>query len=136
LIEGEPVTPMLLAKRFTLNPILVVLSLVFWFWMWGVTGAILAVPMLAITRIICDRIQSLAAHLATSLKGDAQSDHSPEASPCLRVSVKDLSFHTKRTMPPVADDRKLRFGAVRTDFDPDVTAGLWSVTNICVRTAN
>lgn len=61
LIEGESVTPMLLAKRFTLNPVLVVLSLVFWFWMWGVTGAILAVPMLAITKIICDRIQSLAA---------------------------------------------------------------------------
>jgi predicted PurR-regulated permease PerM len=61
LIEGESVTPMLLARRFTLNPVLVIISLVFWFWMWGVTGAILAVPMLAITKIICDRIQSLAA---------------------------------------------------------------------------
>src|SRR5665647_1983569 len=61
LIEGESVTPMLLARRFTLNPFLVILSLVFWFWMWGVPGAILAVPMLAITKIICDRIQSLAA---------------------------------------------------------------------------
>ena len=61
LIEGESVTPMLLARRFTLNPVLVVISLVFWFWMWGVTGAILAVPMLAIAKIICDRIQSLAA---------------------------------------------------------------------------
>jgi predicted PurR-regulated permease PerM len=36
LIEGETVTPMLLAKRFTLNPVLVIVSLVFWFWMWGV----------------------------------------------------------------------------------------------------
>ena len=61
LIEGESVTPMLLARRFTLNPLLVIISLVFWFWMWGVPGAILAVPMLAITKIICDRIQSLAA---------------------------------------------------------------------------
>jgi predicted PurR-regulated permease PerM len=61
LIEGESVTPMLLARRFTLNPVLVIISLVFWFWMWGVPGAILAVPMLAITKIICDRIQSLAA---------------------------------------------------------------------------
>ena len=61
LIEGETLTPMILAKRFTLNPVLVVISLVFWFWMWGVPGAILAVPMLAITKIICDRIQSLAA---------------------------------------------------------------------------
>ena len=61
LIEGEAATPMLLARRFTLNPVLVILSLVFWFWMWGVPGAILAMPMLAITKIICDRIQSLAA---------------------------------------------------------------------------
>jgi hypothetical protein len=34
LIEGETVTPMLLARRFTLNPVLVIISLVFWFWMW------------------------------------------------------------------------------------------------------
>jgi predicted PurR-regulated permease PerM len=61
LIEGESVTPMLLARRVTLNPFLVVLLLVFWFWMWGVPGAILAVPMLAITKIICDRLQSLTA---------------------------------------------------------------------------
>jgi predicted PurR-regulated permease PerM len=61
LIEGETVTPMLLARRFTLNPVLVVISLVFWFWMWGIPGVILSVPMLAITKIICDRVRSLAA---------------------------------------------------------------------------
>ena len=61
LIEGEFVTPMLLARRFTLNPVLVVLALIFWLWMWGVVGAILAVPMLAIAKIICDRIRPLMA---------------------------------------------------------------------------
>ena len=61
LIEGETVTPMLLARRFTLNPVLVIISLVFWFWMWGIPGAILSVPMLAITKIICDRVRPLAA---------------------------------------------------------------------------
>jgi predicted PurR-regulated permease PerM len=61
LIEGETVTPMLLARRFTLNPVLVIISLVFWFWMWGIPGAILSMPMLAITKIICDRLQPLAA---------------------------------------------------------------------------
>ena len=61
LIEGETVTPMLLAKRFTLNPVLVIISLVFWFWMWGIPGAILSVPMLAITKIICDSVRPLAA---------------------------------------------------------------------------
>jgi len=61
LVEGEIVTPMLLARRFTLNPVLVVLTLIFWLWMWGVAGAILAVPMLAIAKIICDRIRPLMA---------------------------------------------------------------------------
>jgi len=61
LVEGETITPLLLARRFTLNPVLVIISLVFWFWMWGVPGAILSVPMLAITKIICDRVRPLAA---------------------------------------------------------------------------
>ena len=59
IIEGETITPMLLAKRFTVNPVLVILALVFWYWMWGVPGAILATPMLAIAKIICDRIETL-----------------------------------------------------------------------------
>lgn len=61
ILEGQFVTPMLLARRFTLNPVLVILTLVFWYWMWGVAGAILAVPLLAIAKIICDRVQPLRA---------------------------------------------------------------------------
>ena len=61
VVEGETVTPMLLARRFTLNPVLVIISIVFWYWMWGVAGALLAVPLLATLKIICDRIRSLAA---------------------------------------------------------------------------
>src|ERR1017187_7240536 len=60
LIEGETVTPLLLARRFTLNPVLVIISLLFWLWMWGIPGAILSMPMLAITKIICDRVRPLA----------------------------------------------------------------------------
>jgi predicted PurR-regulated permease PerM len=59
--EGEIVTPSLLARRLTLNPVLVIISLVFWYWMWGVAGALLAVPMLATLKIVCDRVQPLAA---------------------------------------------------------------------------
>src|SRR6188474_3776443 len=61
LVEGQTVTPLLVARRFTLNPVLVIISLVFWFWMWGIPGVILSIPMLAITKIICDRLQPLAA---------------------------------------------------------------------------
>src|SRR6185437_1651642 len=51
--ESTIVTPMLVARRFTLNPVLVIMSLFFWNWMWGALGMILAVPMLAIVKIIC-----------------------------------------------------------------------------------
>jgi len=61
LVEGETITPLLLARRFTLNPVVVILALVFWFWMWGIPGAILSVPMLAVTKIVCDRVRPLAA---------------------------------------------------------------------------
>ena len=57
--EGETITPMLLARRFTVNPVLVMIGVFFWYWMWGVVGAILATPLLAITKIICDRIEPL-----------------------------------------------------------------------------
>lgn len=60
-IEGETLTPLLLAHRFTLNPVLVVLSLIFWFWMWGAPGALLAFPLLAILKIVSDRLSSLRA---------------------------------------------------------------------------
>jgi len=59
LLEGELVTPLILSRRFTLNPALVILMLIFWYWMWGVAGAILATPMLAILKIICDRTTRL-----------------------------------------------------------------------------
>ena len=59
LCESQMITPLLLARRFTLNPVLIILSLTFWFWMWGIVGAILATPMLAVAKIICDRIEPL-----------------------------------------------------------------------------
>src|ERR1700689_4419992 len=61
VIEGETVTPMLLARRLTLNPVLVVFSFVFWFWLWGIPGAILSAPILATIKIVCDRVRPFAA---------------------------------------------------------------------------
>jgi predicted PurR-regulated permease PerM len=61
VLEGETLTPMLLARRFVLNPVLVIVSLLFWYWMWGVPGALIAVPMLATVKIVCDRVEPLMA---------------------------------------------------------------------------
>lgn len=57
----ETITPLMLARRFILNPVLVIISLVFWYWMWGIAGALLAVPLLATVKIVCDRIKPLMA---------------------------------------------------------------------------
>jgi predicted PurR-regulated permease PerM len=59
ILEGETITPMLLARRFTLNPLLVIVALMFWDWLWGVAGALLAVPLLAVFKILCDHIEPL-----------------------------------------------------------------------------
>jgi predicted PurR-regulated permease PerM len=61
VVEGEAITPLLLARQLTLNPVVVIIALVFWYWMWGVAGALLAVPMLATFKIVCDRVESLSA---------------------------------------------------------------------------
>ena len=59
LAEGQIVTPMLVARRFELNPVLVMLSLLFWHAIWGIPGVLLAVPLLAILKILADRIEPL-----------------------------------------------------------------------------
>ncbi len=61
IVEGEWATPMLVARRLTLNPVLVVGSLIFWNWMWGIPGVLLAVPMLTVFKIVCDRVRPLSA---------------------------------------------------------------------------
>ena len=61
ITEGQIVTPLLLARRFTLSPLIVIISLFFWHWLWGIPGALLSVPLLATFKIVCDRIPSLAA---------------------------------------------------------------------------
>ena len=59
-LEGNFITPMILGHRLTLNPVVIFITLIFWGWMWGIPGALLAIPMLSVFKIICDRIEPLA----------------------------------------------------------------------------
>jgi predicted PurR-regulated permease PerM len=61
LLQANVVTPLLLGHRLTLNPVAIFVGLSFVFWIWGVPGAFLAVPLLASFKIFCDHIESLAA---------------------------------------------------------------------------
>jgi predicted PurR-regulated permease PerM len=58
-LEGNFVTPMVLGRSLTLNPIVIVVALAFWGWMWGISGMILAVPILATFKIFCDHIEPM-----------------------------------------------------------------------------
>ncbi|HEX8641117.1 MAG TPA: AI-2E family transporter [Allosphingosinicella sp.] len=54
LVEANFVTPTVVGRRLTINPLLILLSLSFWAWVWGTTGALLAVPLLIIFRTVLD----------------------------------------------------------------------------------
>jgi predicted PurR-regulated permease PerM len=59
LLEANFITPVLLGRRFTLNPVVIFVSLIFWTWLWGVPGALLSVPMLVSIKVVCDRVDNL-----------------------------------------------------------------------------
>jgi predicted PurR-regulated permease PerM len=59
LLEANLITPRLLGRRFTLNPVVIFISLIFWTWLWGAPGALLSVPILVAIKVICDRIPKL-----------------------------------------------------------------------------
>ena len=58
-LEGNFITPWVMGKSLTLNPVIVLLSLIFWGWMWGIAGVILAVPILAAFKIFCVHIEPM-----------------------------------------------------------------------------
>ncbi len=59
-IEGGVVTPLLLARSLTLNPVVLLLGVIFWGWLWGIPGTLLAVPLMSSIKIFCDHIEPLA----------------------------------------------------------------------------
>lgn len=60
LIEANAVTPFVLGRRFTLNPVVIFVALIFCAWLWGIIGALLAVPLLVTVKLVCDRVPALA----------------------------------------------------------------------------
>lgn len=60
LIQANLISPLLLSHRLALNPVALLVSLAFWFWIWGIPGGLLAVPLLATLKIFCDHLERLA----------------------------------------------------------------------------
>ena len=58
-LEGWLLTPVLMSRAAQMNPVAIFVGLLFWSWVWGVWGTILAVPMLMAVKAVCDRIEDL-----------------------------------------------------------------------------
>ena len=58
-LEGFLLTPTLMGKAARMNRVAVFAGLLFWTWMWGVAGLLLAVPMMMVIKVVCDRIDDL-----------------------------------------------------------------------------
>jgi predicted PurR-regulated permease PerM len=58
-LEGFLLTPALMSRAARMNPVAIFVGLLFWSWIWGVWGAVLAVPMLMMIKAVCDHIEDL-----------------------------------------------------------------------------
>ncbi|WP_425618158.1 AI-2E family transporter [Anatilimnocola sp. NA78] len=58
-IESYFVTPLVLSRSLQLSPLAIILSILFWGWLWGIAGGLMAAPLLAMIKITCDQFESL-----------------------------------------------------------------------------
>ena len=58
-LEGFLLTPALMSRAAQMNPVAIFVGLIFWSWLWGVWGTVLAVPMLMMLKAVCDHVEDL-----------------------------------------------------------------------------
>ena len=58
-VTAEVITPMVLGRGLLLNPVAIFIAIMLWGWLWGIVGVLLAVPLLASFKIICERVEPL-----------------------------------------------------------------------------
>jgi predicted PurR-regulated permease PerM len=58
-LEGMLLTPYLTSRAAQMNAVAVFVGLLFWGWVWGIWGTLLAVPMLMVVKAVCDRVEDL-----------------------------------------------------------------------------
>ena len=58
-IEGNVLTPMIVGRRLELNTVAVFLAVALWGWLWGIAGALMAVPLLVVFKVLCDHVEGL-----------------------------------------------------------------------------
>ncbi len=59
IAEGQFLTPIIIGRRLELNSVAILIALALWSWMWGIVGAVIAVPLLVCVKVFCDHFESL-----------------------------------------------------------------------------
>jgi predicted PurR-regulated permease PerM len=59
LSMGNAIAPKLMGDQLNLSPVVVLLSLMFWGWLWGIVGALISIPIAAAIKIVCENIETL-----------------------------------------------------------------------------
>jgi predicted PurR-regulated permease PerM len=77
VIEGQFITPLLLGRRLELNSVAIFIFVAMWTWLWGIVGAIIAVPLLVSVKVFCDHFEGLAS-FGEFLSGRSKIDASEE----------------------------------------------------------
>ena len=58
-VEGQLIIPIIIGRRLALDPTVVFVWLLLWGWLWGIAGVLLAGPLLACFRIVCQHVDAL-----------------------------------------------------------------------------
>lgn len=80
ILEGQVITPAVLGRRMSLSPAIVFVSVIAWGWLWGITGALIAVPLTTSLKVVCDHsplLQLLGSFLSNDSKANVRhrTDH-------------------------------------------------------------
>ena len=103
-LESNVITPILVGRRLELNQVAQLIMLAFWTWLWGVPGAILAVPFLVVVKAVCDNVESLQT-LGSFLSGDpgTKADEPPQKAttgPALETAPLRTQAEAREDSPP------------------------------------
>ncbi|MEW9921380.1 AI-2E family transporter [Marimonas sp. MJW-29] len=77
-LEGQFITPWLVGRRLAMNTVAVFLTVVLWGWLWGIPGALVAVPFLVVFKVICENFEPLRT-VGIFLSGDEKDNPPKEA---------------------------------------------------------